>query len=137
MDFPSSKISLHHACILPYLTSAAQAFTAPPTVAADGAYSYFDGALLHYDLEHTADKYVSRTIFKAGNIYTGNGRAGLAVPPYHYHPYQDEYFEVVSIALYRCLFRSPRLSGELHFELAEERHVWLCRKRETGHSAEG
>ncbi|KAJ9115816.1 hypothetical protein QFC22_004957 [Naganishia vaughanmartiniae] len=73
-----------------------RAFTAPPSVAPDGAYSYFDGALLHYDLEHYPDKYVSRTIFKAGNKYTGNGRAGIAVPPYHYHPYQDEHFEVVT-----------------------------------------
>ncbi|KAJ9121304.1 hypothetical protein QFC24_004640 [Naganishia onofrii] len=71
-------------------------FTASTTVTPDGAHAYFDGALLQYDLEHTADKYVAKMVFKAGNKHTGNGKTSTATPPYHYHLYQDEHFEVVS-----------------------------------------
>ncbi|KAJ9094730.1 hypothetical protein QFC21_005888 [Naganishia friedmannii] len=71
-------------------------FTPPAPITADGAYAYFDGNLLHYDVERAPDKYVSKFIFKAGNKYTGNGRSSTATPPYHYHVYQDEHFEVVS-----------------------------------------
>ncbi|KAJ9115817.1 hypothetical protein QFC22_004958 [Naganishia vaughanmartiniae] len=73
-----------------------RAFTTSATVTADGAYAYFDGAMLQYDVEHTPDKYVAKLIFKAGNKHTGNGRTSSATPPYHYHPYQNEHFEVVS-----------------------------------------
>ncbi|KAJ9121303.1 hypothetical protein QFC24_004639 [Naganishia onofrii] len=105
-----------------------RAYTAPPTINRDGAYSYFDGALLHYDVEHTSDRYVSRTIFKAGNKYTGNGREGIAVPPYHYHPYQDEHFEVRNGTF--CYIVNGKQGslqkGESIMSPAGDRHTFWC-----------
>ncbi|KAJ9102701.1 hypothetical protein QFC20_004974 [Naganishia adeliensis] len=99
-----------------------------PETTADGGYSYFDGGLIHYDLEHTSEKYVIRQIFKANNKHTGNGRRSTAVPPYHYHPYQDELFTVKSGTLcYIVNGKEGRLyRGESMMSPAGDRHTFWC-----------
>lgn len=98
-----------------------------PETTADGGYSYFDGGLIHYDLEHTSEKYVIHQIFKANNKHTGNGRGSTAVPPYHYHPYQDELFTVVSPA---CSFSLDAAYSATVF--TEKRNAVLHRERQGG-----
>jgi mannose-6-phosphate isomerase-like protein (cupin superfamily) len=64
---------------------------------ADGAWSYFDGALKTWALKSTDNNSTSsRQVFKYSSPHTGAGRASTATPPYHWHLHQTERFEVQS-----------------------------------------
>lgn len=105
---PGSFLQSVHPCLLVSESDGPlQIVKSAPTTTSDGGYSYFEGGLIHYDIEHTAERYVARQIFKADNKHTGKGRGSTAVPPYHYHPYQDEQFTVVSPS--RTISGSPSL----------------------------
>jgi len=65
-----------------------------PIREADGALVYFGGAFRTYAVKSTPESFTSRQIFTTSNPYTGAGRASVATPPYHWHLYQTETFEV-------------------------------------------
>ena len=60
----------------------------------DGVWHFFDGALQTFEISSTSDSFTSGQIFKAGNPHSGVGRQSTATPPYHYHLYQTETFDV-------------------------------------------
>ncbi|KIK68942.1 hypothetical protein GYMLUDRAFT_34965 [Collybiopsis luxurians FD-317 M1] len=62
----------------------------------DGAWNFFDGALKTWAVRSEGNSFTSRQIFKHSNPHTGNGRASTATPPYHWHIYQTERFDVQS-----------------------------------------
>ncbi|KAJ3934849.1 MAG: hypothetical protein NXY57DRAFT_603618 [Lentinula lateritia] len=62
----------------------------------DGAWNFFDGALKTWAVKSDGNSFTSRQIFKYGNPHTGVGRKSTATPPYHWHIYQTERFDVHS-----------------------------------------
>ncbi|KAF9268757.1 hypothetical protein L218DRAFT_970031 [Marasmius fiardii PR-910] len=62
----------------------------------DGAWNFFDGALKSYFIQSDGNSFTSRQIFKHSNPHTGVGRSSTATPPYHWHIYQTETFDVKS-----------------------------------------
>ncbi|KAJ7169150.1 hypothetical protein C8R43DRAFT_119120 [Mycena crocata] len=69
-----------------------------PVVDADGAYVFFGGAFRTYAV-NSGDgdgSFTSRQIFAHSNQHTGAGRGSTATPPYHWHLYQTETFNVNS-----------------------------------------
>lgn len=61
----------------------------------DGADIYFGGAFKTWDQSWDDDHYTSRQLFDHKSPFT-NSRSSIATPPYHWHIYQTEIFEVVS-----------------------------------------
>ncbi|KAK7045700.1 hypothetical protein VNI00_007533 [Paramarasmius palmivorus] len=67
-----------------------------PTRDPDGAWNFFDGALKTWTIHSDTNTSTTRQVFKHSNPHTGNGRASTATPPYHWHIYQTERFDVKS-----------------------------------------
>ncbi|KAF9030095.1 hypothetical protein BDZ89DRAFT_985623 [Hymenopellis radicata] len=69
----------------------------PIKVDEEGGWHFFDGALKTYFIGADGKgNFTSRQIFKANNPHTGAGRKSTATPPYHWHLYQTETFDVKS-----------------------------------------
>ncbi|KAK0211262.1 hypothetical protein DFS33DRAFT_1298434 [Desarmillaria ectypa] len=69
----------------------------PIKVDEDGAWNFFDGALKTYFIgADGTGNFTSRQVFKHSNPHTGAGRESTATPPYHWHIYQTETFDVKS-----------------------------------------
>jgi len=62
----------------------------------DGAWNFFDGALRTWFVQSDEHSFTSRQVFKHSNPHTGVGRSSTATPPYHWHLYQTERFDVQS-----------------------------------------
>ncbi|TFK99559.1 hypothetical protein BDV98DRAFT_551387 [Pterulicium gracile] len=73
-----------------------------PQIDADGAWNFFGGDFKTYFIQSDEKSFTSRQIFKAGSPHTGVGRQSTATPPYHWHLYQTETFDVKSGSL--CYF---------------------------------
>lgn len=66
-----------------------------PQISPDGVWTFFDGDFKTYPVENSRPgSFTSGQIFKAGSPHTGVGRSSTATPPYHYHLYQTETFDV-------------------------------------------
>ncbi|KAK1225299.1 hypothetical protein PQX77_011818 [Marasmius sp. AFHP31] len=69
----------------------------PPKRDDDGGYNFFGGALKTWAIRNPdGNSFTSRQIFKHSNPHTGAGRSSTATPPYHWHIYQTETFDVKS-----------------------------------------
>ncbi|KAL0960478.1 hypothetical protein HGRIS_005520 [Hohenbuehelia grisea] len=66
----------------------------PPQRADDGAWVYFDGSFKIYFISDDENGYTSRHVLAQGSPHTGAGRKSTSTPPYHWHIYQTEIFEV-------------------------------------------
>ncbi|KAH8831018.1 hypothetical protein DL96DRAFT_1523874 [Flagelloscypha sp. PMI_526] len=67
-----------------------------PAKEADGAWVFFGGDFKTFFIHGDKESFTSRQIFKAGSPHTGVGRKSTATPPYHWHLYQTETFDVKS-----------------------------------------
>ncbi|KAJ7189551.1 hypothetical protein GGX14DRAFT_484745 [Mycena pura] len=67
-----------------------------PMIASDGAWVFFGGAFRTYAVHHGDGSFTSRQIFAHSNPHTGVGRKSTATPPYHWHLFQTESFNVNS-----------------------------------------
>jgi len=68
----------------------------------DGGLAYFGGAFKTWDQEWDKDHYTSRQIFDHTSRFT-NSRQAIATPPYHWHIYQHETFDVISGTMHYLL----------------------------------
>ncbi|CAD6578788.1 MAG: hypothetical protein CYPHOPRED_000673 [Cyphobasidiales sp. Tagirdzhanova-0007] len=68
----------------------------------DGSLMYFGGAFKTWDQSWDKDHYTSRQLFDHKSQFT-NSRKAIATPPYHWHIYQIETFEVKSGIMHYCL----------------------------------
>jgi len=67
-----------------------------PRIDDEGAWNFFDGALRTFFIRGDGNSFTSRQIFRHSNPHTGAGRNSTATPPYHWHIYQTETFNVQS-----------------------------------------
>lgn len=82
-----------------------------PQVSSEGVWNFFDGDLKTYPVKSSPGSFTSGQIFKAGSPHAGVGRSSTATPPYHYHLYQTETFDVKSGVL--CYLIDGK-TGKLH-----------------------
>ncbi|KAE9383493.1 hypothetical protein BT96DRAFT_1009108 [Gymnopus androsaceus JB14] len=68
----------------------------PPKRDPDSAWNFFDGASRTWVVQSDEHSFTSGHFLKHSNPHTGAGRSSTITPPYHWHIYQTERFDVQS-----------------------------------------